>query len=81
MKTLSIIVPCYNEEKTVESILQKLLDVSLPVKKEIIIVDDCSKDKTRTIVQQFIKKNKKTSLKLYAHKKNRGKGAAVHRTG
>ena len=78
MKTLSIVVPCYNEEKTVEIILQKLLDVSLPVKKEIIIVDDCSQDKTLLLVHKFIKSHPKAYMKAYSHKKNRGKGAALH---
>lgn len=70
---LSIIIPVYNEEKTIENLLQKVSNVRLPgkIKKEIIIVDDGSTDKTRKILSKF------QSLR---HDRNQGKGAAI-RTG
>lgn len=72
---LSIIMPAYNEEKTILKILDKVKKVNLKdIKKEIIIVDDCSKDKTRDILKKL------KGVKAFFHAKNQGKGAAV-RTG
>ncbi|HSA83321.1 MAG TPA: glycosyltransferase family 2 protein [Patescibacteria group bacterium] len=74
---LSIIIPLYNEEKTVAAVLQKVVDVSLPkVTKEIIVVDDGSTDSSKF----KIKNSKFKGIKFFSHKKNMGKGAAV-RTG
>ena len=69
---LTIIIPAFNEEKTISKILEKVIDVKIPsVKKEIIVVDDGSSDKTVF----NLPKNKK--YKLITHKKNLGKGAAI----
>ena len=77
-KKLSIVIPCYNEKNTIESILKEIDDVNLgTTKKEIIIVDDGSKDGTRAILSKLAKKN--TSLKLLLQKTNQGKGAALKR--
>ena len=66
---LSIIVPVYNEEKTIEELIKKVQKVDLKkIKKEIIIVDDFSKDNTNLIVQKIIKKYK--NIKLITHTKN-----------
>lgn len=74
---LSIIIPVYNEEKTVAKILKSVIAVKLPVaKKEIIVVDDGSTDKTRAIIEKL----KLKEIIFINHKKNQGKGAAV-RTG
>jgi dolichol-phosphate mannosyltransferase len=76
---LSVIIPVYNEEKTVIALLNRLIQESIPqVKREIIVVDDGSKDGTLTKVKNFVAKNK--DVKLFVHEKNKGKGAAV-RTG
>ena len=75
---LSAIMPCYNEKDTVEKIVQEVLDVNLAnVKKEIIIIDDCSKDGTREILDRLAKKHKE--IKLVFQEKNQGKGAALKR--
>ena len=75
MTILSIIVPVYNEEKTVAQILQKVKSVELnDIEKEIIVVNDCSTDKSPEIL------NNVQGIKLVHHEKNMGKGAAV-RTG
>ncbi|GAB4291741.1 MAG: glycosyltransferase family 2 protein [Marinilabiliales bacterium] len=79
-RTLSVIVPAYNEEKTIKDILKVLCDVVLinNIKKEIIVVDDCSKDSTKQHVEEFIAENKLHNIKLIHHEVNRGKGAAIH---
>ena len=70
---LSIIIPCYNEINTINEIIQKVEKFNL-VKKEIILVDDGSKDGTANYIKENIEsKIKKT---IY-HKKNKGKGAAI----
>lgn len=71
---LSIIVPVYNEIATIETILEEILAV--PVRKEILIVDDCSTDGTREFLHRF----ERPECRKFFHDKNRGKGAAV-RTG
>jgi len=74
---LSIIVPVYNEEKTIIEILDRVKKEEIPgVEKEIIVVDDGSTDTTR----QKLKTIKDSNIKILFHKKNGGKGAAV-RTG
>ena len=75
-KKISIIMPVYNEQDTIEKILRHVLEVDIGLKKEIIIVDDCSKDGTREILDGL----KNDQIKVLFHDKNRGKGAAL-RTG
>ncbi len=69
---LSIIIPVFNEEETIEQLLKKVTQVKLPgsIKKEIIIVDDGSKDQTTKILD-------KLEYKYIKHQINQGKGAAV----
>ncbi|HXH26339.1 MAG TPA: glycosyltransferase family 2 protein [Candidatus Acidoferrum sp.] len=77
-KKLSIVMPCYNEKATIEAILQEVKDVDLgATEKELLIVDDGSKDGTRDILQQLAKKDK--SIKLLFQDVNQGKGAALKR--
>ncbi|MFA5350617.1 MAG: glycosyltransferase family 2 protein [Candidatus Omnitrophota bacterium] len=68
---LSVIIPAYNEEKTIEAIINKVN--SLPIEKEIIVVNDCSKDCTGAILSSLSLNN----LKVIHHVSKRGKGAAV----
>lgn len=73
---LSIIIPAYNEEKTISEILKRVDEVDLgEIKKEVIVVDDGSSDKTLKLAQEFEKEHK--VVRVMAHKKNKGKGAAV----
>lgn len=75
-KLLSIVMPCYNEEHTIEKIIQEVLNVDLgSTKKEIIIVDDGSKDNTRPLLKKLEKKH--SEVRLIFQKKNQGKGAAL----
>jgi len=77
-KKLSIVIPCYNEFKTIEAIVDKVLSVELlNIEKEVIIVDDGSKDQTVQILKNKIEP--KVSKVIYKQK-NEGKGAAL-RTG
>ncbi len=77
---LSIIIPIYNEEKTIQLILDKIKDVILvqEITKEIIIVDDCSSDRTKESIIDYQKKNSELEIRFFEHKRNKGKGAALH---
>jgi glycosyltransferase involved in cell wall biosynthesis len=76
IKRVSIIIPAYNEEKTIEKILKKVLDVKLPLEKEIIVVNDGSTDRTKEIVEKFIKNHPNENI-ILINKKNGGKGSAL----
>lgn len=75
MMKLSIIIPVYNEEKTIDKLLNKVIEVKLPknIDKEIIVVDDGSTDESKN----FLKNIKIKGVKKIFHEKNLGKGAAV----
>ncbi|WP_456418656.1 glycosyltransferase family 2 protein [Methanocaldococcus infernus] len=77
MKKVSIVIPAYNEEKTIEKILKKVLDMKLPLEKEIIIVNDGSNDKTEEIIRNFIKKHPNENIIFINKEKNEGKGKAL----
>ena len=80
IKKLSIIVPAYNEEKTIHLILDKIINVELinGIKKEIIIINDCSTDDTESAIKNYINKNPSYEIIYFKHEKNKGKGAALH---
>jgi len=80
-KTLSIIIPAYNEANTILSILGKVKQVELhnAIAKEIVVIDDCSTDTTCDVVEQFIRDNSDLKISLHKQDKNQGKGAAIHR--
>ena len=71
---LSIIIPCYNEEKTIKILVEKVLQFNL-CEKEIIIIDDCSTDNSKTIISDLAKINQ--NIKIFFLEKNLGKGAAL----
>jgi glycosyltransferase involved in cell wall biosynthesis len=72
-KKISIVVPIYNEEKTLEKIIAAVENADVfGLEKEIILVNDCSKDKSKEILEKFANKHK-----VLHHKVNRGKGAAL----
>ena len=76
VKKLSVVIPCYNEEQTIELILEEVNKVDLgSIVKEVIVVDDFSRDNTRKILSRLDKKKYRVLLQ----DKNYGKGAAVKR--
>lgn len=78
MKTLSIVIPVYNEERFIaEAVSQVLKADSLKLKKEVVIVDDGSQDKTPEILKKLERKYKRRGIKIILKKKNAGKGSAL----
>lgn len=80
MPTLSIVIPAYNEEKTIHLILDKVRTVTLPAgwNKEVILVNDCSKDQTEGAILRYQSSHPEFPMRYLAHEVNKGKGAALH---
>jgi glycosyltransferase involved in cell wall biosynthesis len=80
MSKLSIVIPAYNEGATIHLILDKIKAVQLinGIEKEIIIVNDCSKDNTEESIQNYIASNSSLNIRYLKHEVNKGKGAALH---
>lgn len=72
---LSIIIPCYNEIKTIGLVIERIRCTNLPVPYEIVIVDDCSRDGSREFLKTITDRE---DIKVFFHEKNQGKGAALH---
>lgn len=79
-KVLSIVIPAYNEGRTIHRILDKVKAVQLihNMTKEVIIVNDFSKDNTEEAIQKYKEENPDLPISYYKHEKNKGKGAALH---
>ncbi len=77
---LSVIVPAYNEEKTIWKVLEKLKSIELigEFQREIVIINDCSSDNTDSVVKKFISENGTMEISYFRHERNQGKGAALH---
>jgi glycosyltransferase involved in cell wall biosynthesis len=77
---LSVIIPAFNEENTIVTILNSIQKVVLDnnIKKEIIIVNDCSKDKTEDKITAYMSAHRDLDIQYFKHEKNQGKGAAIH---
>lgn len=76
---LSIIIPVFNEEKTLNELLHQVACIQLPkgISSEIVIVNDASTDGSLIIAEQFIKSNFTISIQIVTHSINKGKGAAI----
>ncbi|MBN8695344.1 MAG: glycosyltransferase family 2 protein [Bacteroidetes bacterium] len=81
IKKLSIVIPAYNEAATIHLILNKVIAVQLlnNIQKEIIIVNDCSKDATKEVIEKYIADHKGHDIRLFNQEYNQGKGAALHK--
>lgn len=79
-KTLSIIIPAYNEGKTIHLILDRVREVKLinDIRKEVIIVNDCSRDDTEEAARRYMAQHPEMGIRYLAHDVNKGKGAALH---
>lgn len=79
-KKLSIVIPAYNEGPTIHFILDRVKAVELPnnIEKELIIVNDCSKDDTEEAILRYQKNNPDLNIQYHKHEVNMGKGAALH---
>jgi glycosyltransferase involved in cell wall biosynthesis len=77
---LSIVIPAYNEGRTIHLILNKVRAVQLVngIEKEVIIVNDCSKDNTEQAILDYQAKHPDLNIQYYKHAINQGKGAALH---
>lgn len=80
MSKLSIIIPAYNEAATIHLILDKIKQVELikGIQKEVIIVNDCSKDQTEQAIEVYATNNPDFPIIYVKHEVNQGKGAALH---
>jgi glycosyltransferase involved in cell wall biosynthesis len=83
IQRLSIIIPAYNEENSIALILDRINEVKLirNIEKEVIIVNDCSTDKTEAVIQNHISNAENLTIsyfKYIKHEVNQGKGAAIH---
>ncbi len=81
IKRLSIIIPAYNEENTIETVLERIQQLELPyaISKEVIVINDCSKDGTKERIDAFAYLRNKEHFKVFHQEVNRGKGAAIHK--
>lgn len=80
IKKLTVVVPAYNEGRTIHRILDKIKTVVLinDIQKEIVIVNDCSTDNTEEAILKYISENASLDIRYYKHEINKGKGAALH---
>src|SRR2546428_7962877 len=82
--TLSIIIPVYNERATIEDVIDQVLGSEVGLEKELVVIDDCSSDGTREVLQKLDQGERPgrgpAKLKVVLHDRNKGKGAAI-RTG
>jgi glycosyltransferase involved in cell wall biosynthesis len=81
LKQLSILIPAYNEARTLHLILDRIKEVQLidGLKKELIIVNDASTDNTEQVIEKYKQENPTLGIQYFSQEKNQGKGAAIHK--
>lgn len=78
--TLSVVIPAFNEENTIQPILEQVIELKIgEIQLEMIIINDCSTDGTRALVESFIDENPGYDIQLINQERNMGKGAAIRR--
>ena len=77
---LSIVIPAYNEEKTIRVLLDRVANVDLPdqMTRELVVINDCSLDRTEDVIKRFILDRPDILVNYFKHEVNQGKGAALH---
>lgn len=77
---LSIVIPAYNEARTIHAILDRVRQVTLVdhIQKEVILVNDCSKDDTEGAIKRYMEEHPSFAIRYLRHEVNQGKGAALH---
>jgi glycosyltransferase involved in cell wall biosynthesis len=80
MKLLSIVIPVYNEERWIEELIQRVMAVEIPMERELVVVNDCSKDGTGKKLEEIKARHPEGIIRVFHHEKNQGKGASL-RTG
>jgi len=80
IQKLSIVIPVYNEARTIHKILDKVRAVELinDIEKELILVNDASSDDSEVVINQYIATHSDSNIQFYSHEVNQGKGAALH---
>jgi glycosyltransferase involved in cell wall biosynthesis len=76
---LSVCMPVYNEEATLEEIVRRVMEADAGLAKELVIVDDGSSDGTRKVLESLKKRYAKEDIKIFYQERNQGKGAAVRK--
>src|SRR5580704_4998580 len=79
-RKLSIIIPAFNEARTLHLILNRLANLTLinGIQKELILINDCSSDDTEALLLQYIQDHPDMAISYFKHETNQGKGAAIH---
>ncbi len=80
MPKLSIVIPAYNEARTIHRILDRVGEAELPcgLGKELVVVNDCSKDDTQAVLEAYRDAHPELPMTIIRHEVNQGKGAALH---
>src|SRR5277367_1022135 len=74
---LSVLIPLFNEEELVATLLDRALKAPLTINRELVVVDDASSDGSAEVVQEYMREHPEAPIRLVRHEQNQGKGAAI----